>query len=273
MYIQLDNFGHNSSIKSMYHDGKYECAERIHQFPEIALVMGGEVEITVDGKTKIARAGDVAVITPFRIHSFKTPRYVNLWIGVVSSDFATDFISGENVYNSGEDAVFTPTKSLFDYLSEHLPPKYNNQTVIDGDMVTYRRVKALVYAAFEEYTRLVPQKQNHVKGDALSSTLLYMSNHYSENISLTSVAEALGYTPTYISHCISVIPGMNFRKLLNSLRVDRAKIHILKGNLKMIDVALECGFSGERSFNRAFLDVTGVTPTEYKRAKKQFAEN
>lgn len=269
MYIQLDNFGHNSSIKSMYYEGVYNRMERIHQFPEIVLVMDGEIEITVDGKSKIARAGDAAVITPFRIHSFKTPRYVNLWIGVISSDFADDFISGENVYNSGEDAVFTPTKSLFDYLSEHLPPKYDNQTVIEGDVVTYRRVKALVYSAFEEYTRLVPQKQKQLKGDALSSTLLYMSNHFSENISLTSVAEALGYTPTYISHCISVIPGMNFRKLLNSLRVDRAKMHVLKGNLKMIDIALECGFSGERSFNRAFLDVTGITPTEYRRSKKQ----
>ena len=67
MYIQLQNFGYNSSVKSMYYDGTYECVERIHQFPEIVVVMGGEVEITVDGKTELARSGDVAVITPFRI--------------------------------------------------------------------------------------------------------------------------------------------------------------------------------------------------------------
>lgn len=268
MYIQLQNFGHNSSVKSMYYDGVYECTERIHQFPEIVCIMAGEVEITVDGKTERACAGDIAVITPFRIHSFKTPEYCKIWIGVISSDFAEDFISGENVYNKGDTAVFTPTKSLFDYLCEHLPPKYDTPVVLDGDVVTYRNVKALVYSVFEEYTRLVPQNKKNIKSDALSATLLYMSNHFATNISLLSVSEALGYTPTYISHCISVIPGMNFRKLLNSLRVDRAKLYILKGNLKMIDVALECGFSGERSFNRAFLDVTGMTPSEYKKSKK-----
>ena len=273
MYIQLQNFGHNSSLKSMYYEGTYECVERIHQFPEIVCVMGGEVEITVDGKTERARAGDIAVITPFRIHSFKTPEYCKIWIGVVSSDFAEDFISGNAVYNYGENAVFTPSRSLFDYLCGHLPPKYDIPTVLDGDEATYRRVKALVYSVLEEYTRLVPQRKKSVKSDALSATLLYMSNHFAEDISLISVSEALGYTPTYISHCIAVIPGMNFRKLLNSLRVDRAKMHILKGNLKMIDVALECGFSCERSFNRAFLDVAGMTPSEYRKSKASQVQN
>lgn len=269
MYIQLQNFGHNSSVKSMYYDGKYECVERIHQFPEIVCVMGGEVEITVDGVTERAQSGDIAVISPFRIHSFKTPEYCKIWIGVVSSDFAEDFVSGDNIYARGEKSVFTPTRSLFDYLCEHLPPKYDNPIVLDGDKKTYRSVKAITYSVFEEYTRTVPHKKKSIKGDALSSTLLYMSNHYTEDISLLSVAEALGYTPTYISHCISVIPGMNFRKLLNSLRVDKAKMYILKGNFKMIDIALECGFSGERSFNRAFLDVAGVTPSEYRRLKSK----
>ena len=267
MYIQLQNFGHNSSVKSMYYDGVYECVERIHQFPEIVLVMDGEVEITVDGKTERAVAGDMAVITPFRIHSFKTPVSCKIWIGVVSGDFVDAFISSDDACDVGEKAVFTPTRSLFDYAYEHLPPKYDDPVVLDGDIVTYRRVKALVYAVFEEYTRVVSHEKKRVKEDALSAIMLYMSKHFTDNISLISVAEALGYTSTYVSHCIAIIPGMNFRKLLNSLRVDKAKPYILKGNLKMIDVALECGFSCERSFNRAFLSVTGMTPSEYRRTK------
>ena len=172
MYIQLQNFGHNSSVKSMYYDGVYECVERIHQFPEIVCVLSGAVEITVDGKTERANAGDIAVITPFRIHSFKTPEYCKIWIGVISSDFVDDFISGDNVYNKGDRAVFKPSKSLFDYLCEHLPPKYDNPMVLDGDVATYRTVKALAYSVFEEYTRCVPQTRENVKSDALASTLL-----------------------------------------------------------------------------------------------------
>ncbi len=267
MYIQLQNFGSNSSVKSMYYDGIYECISRIHQFPEIVCIMDGEVEITVDGVTERARKGDIAVITPFRIHSFKTPQYCRIWIGVISSDFTDDFLSGENVYMSGVKSVFTPTRSLFDYICEHLPPKYDVPTVLTGDEFAYKRVKAIVYSVFEEYMRTVPLEKRAVKTGSLAAVLIYLSNHYTENISLASVAEAIGYTPTYISHSVSLIPNMNFRRLLNSMRVDHAKPYILKGNLKMIDIALECGFSCERSFNRAFLDIVGMTPREYRHRK------
>lgn len=269
MYIQLQNFGYNSSIKSTYHEGKYECIERIHQFPEIISIIAGSVEITVDGITEIAHAGDIAVITPFRAHSFHTPEYCKIWIGVISSDFASDFISGDNLHVSGTHAIFTPTASLSNYVIEHFPAPTETQTNIENDNIRYRSVKALVYAVFEEYTRTVPQVSTKLKKDALVSLLLYLSEHFKENIDLSTVAEALGYTSTYISHCIVTIPNMNFRKLLNSLRVDYAKNLLISKDFKLIDIALECGFTGERSFYRAFSEIVGMTPTEYRKLNRR----
>ena len=265
MYIQIQNFGNKTSIKSSYHRGAYECADRIHQFPEIVCVMSGEVKITVDGVCETARAGDMAVITPFRTHSFKTPSACEIWIGVISLDFVSEFFAGENLYVSGKRAVFTPTESLFEYVINHLPEQHETPYVIDGDEMTYRRIKAFAYPVFEEYMRLVPHEKKSLKNSAMATILLYMTEHFEEEISLVSLASDLGYTPTYVSHCISVIPNMNFRRLLNSLRLDKAKVLIKAGNLRMLDVALECGFSGERSFNRAFSELLGMTPTEYKR--------
>ena len=265
MYIQIQNFGQISSVKSSYHKGVYECAERLHQFPEIVCVIGGEVEITVDGVPELARAGDIAVITPYRTHSFRTPDTCEIWIGVISTDFVSEFFAGENLYVSGKRAVFTPSASLFAYCAEHLPRQYETPHPLIGDEMTYRSIKALVYPVFEEYMRLVPLEKKDLRNTALASVLLYLSEHFEENISLVSVAESLGDTPTYVSHCISVIPNMNFRKLLNSLRLDKAKLLIRESNLRMLDVAIECGFSCERSFNRAFSEILGMTPGEYKK--------
>ena len=265
MYIQLQNFGSNASIKSTYHKGQYQCVERIHQFPEIVYVLEGSVEITVDGKVETANAGDLAVITPFRAHSFHTPKYCNIWIGVVSNDFVSDFISGSNISVSGETAVFTPSKSLSMYVTEHFPtPSETPENLTFGD-AHYRSVKALVYTVFEEYTRTVPQVTTHLKKNALTAILLYMSEHFRENITLEDASAALGYTPSYISHCILTIPNMSFRKLLNSLRVDYAKNLLISTNYKMIDIALECGFVTERSFYRAFMEIVGKTPNAYRK--------
>ena len=269
MYIQFQNFGTTGSIKSTHHQGRYERIERIHQFPEIILVKDGEVEITVDGVTETARGGDLAVITPFRAHSFHTPEYCDLWIGVISPDFADDFLSVNDLRVSGTRAVFTPSEPLYSYALAHLPGSYEDRTSVDGDRILYRSIKALVFAVFEEYTRTVPQLTVHLGGGALVECLVYLGEHYTESVSLQSVADALGYTPTYLSHCVSTLSGLNFRKLLNSLRVDHAKDLLISTDLRMIDVALESGFSGERSFFRAFSELVGTTPTSYRNGGRE----
>lgn len=264
MHIQLQNFGSNSSIKSTYHKGIYQCIERIHQFPEIVYIIDGSVEITVDGKKETAKKGDLAVITPFRAHSFHTPEYCNIWIGVISNDFVSDFISGNSISTSGERAVFTPSRSLSLYVTEHFPSPSETPTNLEFGAEHYRSIKALAYAVFEEYTRTVPQIRTPLKKNALATILLYMSEHFREDISLGDVSTALGYTPSYISHCILNLPNMSFSKLLSSLRVDYAKNLLISTNYKMIDVALECGFRTERSFYRAFMEIVGSTPNTYR---------
>ena len=268
MYIQIQNFGHSSSIKSLFREGKYECIERIHQFPEIVYVIEGSIEITVDGVTETANAGDIAVITPFRAHSFYTPIHCKIWIGVVSRDFAAEFITGQSLLVSGTKAVFTPSRSLAAYVFDHLPTAFETQTSVELDQMLYRGIKALVYAILEEYTRTVPQTHTKLNNGALTSLLVYLEAHFKENVTLPEVAEALGYTPTYLSHCIVTIPNMNFRKLLNSLRIDYAKNLLISSDFKMIDIALECGFSNERSFYRAFSEITDMTPAEYRKLSR-----
>jgi transcriptional regulator GlxA family with amidase domain len=71
-----------------------------------------------------------------------------------------------------------------------------------------------------------------------------------------------------MSQCLSTLPDINFRFLLNSLRVDHAKMLLVTTELKIIDVALESGFSNERTMQRAFRDILGMTPAEYRARKK-----
>ena len=100
--------------------------------------------------------------------------------------------------------------------------------------------------------------------NALVSVLLYVKEHFKENINRASLAKALGYHPVYLSQCVNSIPNMNLRKLINSTRVEYAKGLLSKSDMKIIDIALECGFGGERSFYRAFYEILKLTPGEYR---------
>ena len=153
---------------------------------------------------------------------------------------------------------------------DHIPEQSEAHARVDYETVRYRSIKALVYTVFEEYTRTVPQiPESKPKSSVLIETFTYLSEHFTENVDLTDVAAALGYSPTYISHAISAMPNMNFRRLLNSLRIDRAKLLLVSNDFRLIDIALECGFTSERTFYRAFSEIVGITPTEYRRLKQK----
>jgi AraC family transcriptional regulator len=47
-------------------------------------------------------------------------------------------------------------------------------------------------------------------------------------------------------------------------RVERAKDILRTGELRVLDVALACGFKTQQHFARVFRQVCGISPTEYR---------
>lgn len=266
MQVHHKNFGSKTSLRCGFLQGEYTFPEHIHQFPEIVYVKDGSMRITVDDQTEIMEAGDIAVIAPFRVHSFETDDYVNRWLCVFSNDFIANYLSREELFSAREKSVFHASNGLITYIENHLldsEEKFFNLT----EEVT-RSFKAIIFAVYEEYLRTVRCTKRRVQNKALTSILFYVSEHYTENISLASIGAALGYSPKYVSLCLSDIDELNLSNLVNSFRIDHAKNLLSSTSYKMVDIAIECGFSNERSFYRAFSTMTGMTPGEYKKSKR-----
>ena len=264
MKIQERYFGFNFATFSDYHEGKHDYPEHIHHFPEVLCVLEGEIEITVDGVTELAREGDIAVVFPFQPHSHHTPEHCKIWIGMASPTYISDILLW-NDHHVPEKNVFTPAPTTFAYIKSVLPPPYWNRSV---SRQRFRSVKALYYVILEEFFRAVKFKISSINTNALTATYLYLSNHYRENdLTLKKVASQIGYTPNYISSCLSAIPDLNFRTLLNSLRIDYAKKLLFHGDMKIADIALESGFSSENVFYSIFEKHVGMTPKQYRLLK------
>lgn len=259
MLIQTDNFGYNSVFRYRFHNDRYDYPMHIHHFTEIVVVLDGEIEILTEGRTELARAGDIAVISSFVMHGFRTPEHCNIWIAVFSNLYAGEF-SGFLQTQRGIDMVFTPKPSLFAYLQDHWIYAENRSPL--GD-------KAAIYTVLEAYNRLVPMQDTPCNESVLSSVFAYIHAHYKEPLTLSSVAHALGYSPNYISHQLGKIPNINFNTVLATVRIESAKTFMLSPNTSLLAIALECGFSNERSFYRSFQKIVGITPAKYR---KTFAD-
>jgi len=89
----------------------------------------------------------------------------------------------------------------------------------------------------------------------------------SEDISLADMAAVTGLSVTHFSHIFKKSMGESPHQFVLQQRVQCAKELLVSLNLRMIDIALACGFKTQQHFARIFRKVCGLSPTEYQRLK------
>lgn len=265
MLIQVKNFDSKTTVVTNFNREKYHHQAHIHLFSELVFVLKGEIDVTVDDATETANEGDIIIVPPLAVHGYSTKEYNEHWMCTFSNDFISDFISEKELYAGGKRHVFTPSEDLRRYITGRLVDGKRKPLPLDTE--TVRFFKATLHAVFEEYFRSVEAESERKHIHVIAAILLYMHEHASESISLETIGKALGYSPKYVSKCFGYIKGLNFYRLLNSFRSENAKKLLKRTDLRIIDIAIECGYSSERSFQRAFRQIVGKTPSEYRNEK------
>lgn len=93
------------------------------------------------------------------------------------------------------------------------------------------------------------------------------------DFSLSKLAEMLGTNVTYVSKAINEHYGQNVRTFINSYRITEACRKISKNEyfdrLTLQAIAQSVGYSTQQNFNRAFKQITGMTPTVFQKMAKE----
>lgn len=82
-----------------------------------------------------------------------------------------------------------------------------------------------------------------------------------QDLTVESMAKMLGIGKTMLSGMIHKTYGASFRDVLNDYRIDAAKKYMSEHpDARQAEVAFECGFKDNSSFNRKFKEKEGCTP-------------
>lgn len=92
----------------------------------------------------------------------------------------------------------------------------------------------------------------------------YIEEHYSEDLTLTGVAEQVGISPGYLSMMLSQTLGIGFVDYLTQVRIDHACMYLEQNSLKNYEIAYRVGFRDEKYFSRVFKKLKGQSPREYR---------
>ncbi len=254
MRVQADNFGNEIVFKHQIHNKVYTYPAHIHQFSELIFLLDGEITLTVDGKAQKLKSGSAALIFPFQTHQFHSHGKVKCAMYLFSASILSSFFTSHDG-KVGERSTFVPSDATVCHFKEKI--------LTEIDLSLYS-VKAFLYLVMSDYLSQNRLIDSFSDTTVASKVATYMTKHFSEQISISSVAAAIGYSPNYLSHCIQKLFNLNFCSFLASLRVDKARKLLVETNKSCIEICYECGFNSERTFHRQFKSITGKTASDYR---------
>ncbi len=92
----------------------------------------------------------------------------------------------------------------------------------------------------------------------------WIEQHFSENITVSSIAEEFGYSSDYISTKVKEKTGLSAKSYITHCRIMCAKQILLCSDLPIEEISHQCGFSDSKAFFKVFKKHEGITPSQYR---------
>ena len=84
------------------------------------------------------------------------------------------------------------------------------------------------------------------------------------DLRLEEMAASVALSAAHFAHVFRQSTGQSPHQFVLGQRVERAKEILRTAELRVLDVALACGFKTQQHFARVFRQVCGISPTEYR---------
>jgi YesN/AraC family two-component response regulator len=132
-------------------------------------------------------------------------------------------------------------------------------------VTTVREIGPLIEDIFKSYCRYVRKYSTNKYSPPVQKAILHINAALNSNLSLTSLAERLNVSRSYLSDLFKKETGETVTEYTNKKRVKRATHLLSTTKLQVQTVAQHCGIPDVNYFSKLFKKYTGKTPNEYRK--------
>lgn len=112
---------------------------------------------------------------------------------------------------------------------------------------------------------------DHEQVEQINAIVARLTDNLADNLSAADLALELGMSESRFSRFFRRATGNTFTDFVNRVRISRACQLLMESERYISDIGYDVGFNNMANFNRRFLDIKGMTPSEYrKQASNRF---
>lgn len=100
--------------------------------------------------------------------------------------------------------------------------------------------------------------------EAIQKSIDYIEEHISEEIKTETLADIAGLSPFYFQRLFSRLVKRPVGEYTKLRRLAQSANALKDKHTRIVDVAIDYGFSSHANFTRAFKEIYGITPDEYR---------
>lgn len=155
----------------------------------------------------------------------------------------------------------------FDYAREALKQgvfDYMLKPVVQEDLETSlgkARLQLQKFFELQEDPTLVGRHAEEI----VEYTVLYMREHYMDDIDISSFSATMGFTSAYLTKIFNRYKGDTPLKYLTDIRIHEAKQLLSDTSLPIKEVGERVGYPDQFHFSKTFRKLMGVNPTAYRK--------
>lgn len=230
---------------------------------EIIFVLEGESVALYEKKRISLSSGDLFVAFPGRIHGFTESRGIRAYVFIIPRELVSSLMGMDPEGKFPRNP--SPALSVEEREELSLIMNLAFKNWAPGTKPLREGYTAVLLSKILPLLSL--QEEERVSSSALALVMRYINEHYKESLSRRSIADAVGYHESYLSHLFCENLGKSLSDYVLSLRLADAADLLENTRESISTIALSLGFGSIRSFNRAFLKETGLSPSAYRQRK------
>lgn len=100
---------------------------------------------------------------------------------------------------------------------------------------------------------------------AIQKAVDYIDDNLKEEISTDELAELVSLSPFYFQRLFKTLVNKPVQEYVKLRRMSRVLEELNDGGRRILDIALDYGFSSHANFTRAFKETYGMTPEDYRK--------